>query len=198
MNKYFQMAFICDKFTDNLHKDINPEKIWSHLETMYNLEALDESESIPFPNGEREFILPDAEFGGLLHKKEEEKGKLQTPKGGRETPKLGKELKKDEKVTMKNQKVHRDSKEEKDNNKTPISASKKDVKKDLETKKTPGKGRNTNPTSKDEKTPKSKSDDTPKLAKRPTRGSLKPNDDSGSSGKSSPITVTPTTKRRRI
>ncbi|KAJ8960082.1 hypothetical protein NQ317_007383 [Molorchus minor] len=40
LNKYFQMAFICDKFTDNVHKDVDSHKIWTHLETMYNLEAL--------------------------------------------------------------------------------------------------------------------------------------------------------------
>lgn len=187
------MAFICDKFTDNLHKDIDPEKIWAHLETMYNLEALDESESIPFPNSERDFLLPESEFGTLINKKEEEKNKSQPLKGGRETPKLVKEMKKDEKMPAKALKEHRDSKEGKDSNKTPMSLSKKEI----ETKKTPGKGRNANSSLKEEKTPKMK-DDTPKPSKRPTRGSLKPNDDSGSSGKSSPITVTPTPKRRRI
>lgn len=186
------MAFICDKFTDNLHKDIDPEKIWAHLETMYNLEALDESESIPFPNSEKEFILPESEFGSLINKKEEEKHKLQPSKGGHETPKLVKELK-EEKTPVKALKEHRDSKEGKDNNKTPLSA----VKKDMEPKKTPVKGRSSNVNLKEEKTPKNKSEDTPK-PKRPTRGSLKPNDDSGSSGKSSPVTVTPTPKRRRI
>lgn len=194
VNKYFQMAFICDKFTDNLHKDIDPEKIWTHLETMYNLEALDESESIPFPNSEREFLLPESEFGSLINKKEEEKHKLQPTKGGRETPKLIKELKKEEKTPVKALKEHRDSKEGKEINKTTISTAKKEV----ETKKTPGKGRMSNANVKEEKTPKNKSDDTPKPAKRPTRGSLKPNDDSGSSGKSSPVNVTPTPKRRRI
>lgn len=190
------MAFICDKFTDNLHKDIDPEKIWTHLETMYNLEALDESESIPFPNSEKEFILPESEFGNLINKKEEEKSKLLVPKGGRETPKLVKEIKKEEKTPMKTLKEHRDSKEGKDN-KTPLSV-KKEIKKESDIKKTPGKSRNINTSIKEEKMPKIKNEDTPKLTKRPTRGSFKPNDDSGSSGKSSPINVTPMPKRRRI
>lgn len=199
VNKYFQMAFICDKFTDNLHKDIDPEKIWAHLETMYNLEVLDESESIPFPNGEKEFILPESEFGSLINKKEEEKSKLQTGKGGRETPKLLKEIKKEEKTQVKTLKEHRDSKEGKDNNKTQMLALKKEIKKEMDIiKKTPGKGRIVNSFPKEEKIIKIKSDETPKTSKRPTRGSLKPNDDSGSSGKSSPITVTATPKRRRI
>lgn len=192
------MAFICDKFTDNMHKDIDSHKIWTHLETMYNLEALDESESIPFPNGEREFNLPEADFGNLIDKKEEEKGKIATQKIGLETPKTLKDIKREDKTSVRNQKERRDSKEGKDNNKTP-STSKKEIKKEIEKNKTP-KSRNSIITvTKDEKSPKIKLEETPKLAKRPTRGSLKSNDDSGSSGKSSPITVTPSNpKRRRI
>lgn len=193
------MAFICDKFTENLHKDIDPEKIWAHLETMYNLEVLDESESIPFPNSEREFNLPESDFGNLINKKEEEKSKIQAQKGDKETPKLVKESKKEEKTPVRNQKERRDSKEGKDNNKTPVVA-KKEIKKEPEKNKVPTKGRSTNATPKDDnKVTKNKNEDTPKPTKRPTRGSLKPNDDSGSSGKSSPVTVTPSnTKRRRI
>lgn len=45
---------------------------------------------------------------------------------------------------------------------------------------------------------KSKNEETPRANKRPTRGSLKP-DDSGSNGKASPVTVTPSgVKRRRL
>lgn len=199
VNKYFQMAFICDKFTESLHKDIDPGKIWAHLETMYNLEVLDESESIPFPNNEREFNLPESDFGSLISKKEEEKSKAQSQKGDKETPKLTKDSKKEEKTPIRNQKERRDSKEGKDNNKIP-TVTKKEVKKEPEKNKVQAKGRNSNVTPKDDnKTSKNKNEDTPKPTKRPTRGSLKPNDDSGSSGKSSPITVTPSnTKRRRI
>lgn len=194
VNKYFQMALICDKFADNLHKDVDPQKIWAHLETMYNLEALDENESIPFPNNEREFSLPESEFGLLLSKKEEEE-----KKSGYETPKLSKDVKKEDKSPIKTPKDNtprRDSKEGKDNNKTSNN-SKKEIKKEPEKGgKQPTKSRISN-TPKEEKV-KAKTEDTPKVTKR-TRGSLKPNDDSGSSGKSSPITVTPSSgKRRRI
>ncbi|CAG9859054.1 unnamed protein product [Phyllotreta striolata] len=192
VNKYFQMAFICDKFMDNVHKDVDSERIWTHLETMYNLEALDECESIPFPNNEMEFKLPESEFGNLIVKKDEEK--KQQAKGSADTPKIVKETKKDEKTPIKNNKERRDSKEGKDN--TKGSAAKKEIKKESE-KKPVGKGRNS---ISNDKGGKNKFEETPKPAKRPTRGSLKSNnDDSGSSGKSSPITVTPVTgKRRRI
>jgi len=194
VNKYFQMALICDKFADNMNKDVDPQKIWAHLETMYNLEALDENESIPFPNSEREFTLPESEFGDLLSKKEEEEKKNIT-----EPPKPAtKEVKKEDKSPAKPVKEstpRRDSKEGKDNKTT--ANNKKEVKKEPEKGgKQPTKNRNS-VTPKEEKA-KPKSEETPKVTKR-TRGSLKPNDDSGSSGKSSPITVTPTSgKRRRI
>lgn len=194
VNKYFQMALICDKFADSLHKDVDPQKIWAHLETMYNLEALDENESIPFPNSEREFALPESEFGILLNKKEEEEKKS----GIVDTSKLSKEIKKDDKSPVKNSKEstpRRDSKEGKEMSKTTPSNNKKEVKKEPEKGgKQPAKNRNPN-TPKEEKA-KSKGEETPKVTKR-TRGSLKPNDDSGSSGKSSPITVTPTNQKRR-
>lgn len=51
---------------------------------------------------------------------------------------------------------------------------------------------------KDESKPKPKNEETPRTNKRPTRGSLKP-DDNGSNGKASPVTVTPgNLKRRRL
>ncbi|XP_030750321.1 MRG/MORF4L-binding protein [Sitophilus oryzae] len=189
VNKYFQMALICDKFSESLNKDIDPQKIWAHLETMYNLEALDENESIPFPNNEREFCLPESEFGMLLIKKEEDDEKTSM-----EMPKLARDTKKDEKTLTKNTKdttLRRDSKEGKDNNKM-LSNNKKDIKKEAEKSGKPS-SKNRNSTNvKDD----NKGRDTPKPTKR-TRGSLKPNDDSGSSGKSSPITVTPSSAKRR-
>ncbi|RZC33692.1 Eaf7 domain containing protein [Asbolus verrucosus] len=192
VNKYFQMAFICDKFTENCQKEINSDRVWQHLETMYNLEALDESESIPFPNNERDFALPESDFGTLLLRKDDDKKILQK---GRETPKTVKEPKKEEKPPIRNTKEvqRRDSKDSKE--KTPGTA-KKEIKKEPE--KNKNKGKNNSGAPKEETKPPKTKDDTPKPAKRPTRGSLKP-DDSSSSGKSSPITVTPSSaKRRRI
>ncbi|GJQ80159.1 MrgBP [Trypoxylus dichotomus] len=196
INKYFQMAFICDKFIDNINKEVHSEKIWEHLETMYNLEALDESESLPFPNDEKEFYLPESEYGMLKAKKEEKNDEKKLQKG-RETPKNMKEIKKEEKIPNRivKEEQRRDSKEGKD---TKPAGIKKEIKKDSDKNK-PIKGRSSIQTPKEEnKILKHKSDDTPRTAKRPTRGSLKP-EDSNSSGKSSPLTVTPTgTKRRRI
>lgn len=112
------MAFICDKLSDNLNKEISSRNVWKHLETMYNLEALDESESLPFPNTEKDFALPDPEFSALKLKKDEKPEEKKPPTKGRETPKV-KEPKKEEKAprgnTNGNKEVQRrDSKDSKE------------------------------------------------------------------------------------
>lgn len=174
------MAFIWDKFTESLNKNIQSEKIWEHLETMYNLEALDESESLPFPNDEKEFYLPEAEFGTLKSRKEEKSDEKKQPQKGRETPKNVKEIKKEEKAAP-----IKTIKEEKDRS-TPTP--RKEVLKKEPEKAKIVKGRNSTGLGKD--------DSNKPAARRPTRNNQKA-DDSGSSGKGSPVTVTPTAPKRR-
>lgn len=191
------MAFIWDKLTASLNKDIESEKIWEHLETMYNFEALDESESLPFPNDEKEFYLPDSEFGLLKSKKEEKIEERKSTHKGRETPKNVKEPKKEEKTPNRNAKEmqRRDSKDGKETKTPPVV--KKEIKKEPEKAKII-KSRNSSSSSKEDSksnrsTPKEEGS---RSAKRPTRGNQKA-DDSGSSGKASPITVTPSSSKRR-
>uniref|UniRef100_A0A131XE24 Putative chromatin modification-related protein eaf7 n=1 Tax=Hyalomma excavatum TaxID=257692 RepID=A0A131XE24_9ACAR len=71
VNRYFQMACIHEKFSASLNKDISSQTIWDHLDTMYDMAALHESEILPFPNPENEFALPDNDFGDLLSKRKE-------------------------------------------------------------------------------------------------------------------------------
>ncbi|XP_055706664.1 MRG/MORF4L-binding protein isoform X2 [Phlebotomus papatasi] len=82
INKYFFMACIADRLSKALNREVSTEAIWSHLKTMYNLDALDELEPLPFPNEQKEFSLPD-EFSTLISKKrqdiEEATKKLETP-----------------------------------------------------------------------------------------------------------------------
>lgn len=192
------MLMIYDKFTELSEKELQSELIWTHLETMYNLEALDESESLPFPNNESDFELPDADFASLKENKIEEKKNIQK---GRETPKMMKEVvKRDDKTPNRNTKEvqRRDSKDSK--NSTPTN--KKEVKKEPEKLQAkPVKGRTSSTSSsKDEPTkpPKNKNEESGRPGKRPTRGSIKP--DEPNSGKASPVTVTQSSavKRRRI
>ncbi|KAL3172229.1 hypothetical protein MRX96_013209 [Rhipicephalus microplus] len=66
VNRYFHMACILEKFSASLNKDISSQTIWEHLDTMYDMAALHESEIIPFPNYDNEFVLPDNDFGDLM------------------------------------------------------------------------------------------------------------------------------------
>lgn len=194
------MAFIWDKFNEKLTETVQSDKIWKHLETMYNLEALDESESLPFPNDECEFCLPESEYGALKVKKEEKNEEIKNTQKGRETPKIVKEPKKEEKQINKNTKEtpRRDSKDSKDGKSTPIA--KKELKKEPEREKSKSvKSRSSVSAVKDEtksnhRTPQK--EETPRSEKRLTRGSQKI-DDSGSNGKASPVTVTPNSNKRR-
>ncbi|XP_020895749.1 MRG/MORF4L-binding protein [Exaiptasia diaphana] len=63
INRHFHMACIHDKFsTSTGKKNISSKQIWDHLHELYNMQALDELESLPFPNEEAEFSLPDEIF----------------------------------------------------------------------------------------------------------------------------------------
>lgn len=156
VNKYFQMALICEKLADSLNKEVSPEKIWAHLSTMYNLDVLDDNESIPFPNTEKEFSLPSSEFGDLLNKKEEEDEK----KSLNELAKLAKDLKRDDKTPSKGVAKEGTPRRDSKDTKTPAGGGKK-----LEKSRGSAKGR---ATPKEERG-RGKTDDTPKPTKR-TRG----------------------------
>ncbi|XP_075032838.1 MRG/MORF4L-binding protein [Mixophyes fleayi] len=59
VNRHFHMICIRDKFSQNIGRQISSKVIWEHLRTMYDMQALHESEILPFPNSEKNFILPD-------------------------------------------------------------------------------------------------------------------------------------------
>ncbi|KAM3841450.1 MRG/MORF4L-binding protein isoform 2-T3 [Vipera latastei] len=62
VNRHFHMICIRDKFSQNIGRQISSKVIWDHLSTMYDMQALHESEILPFPNSEKNFILPDEIF----------------------------------------------------------------------------------------------------------------------------------------
>ncbi|XP_039214129.1 MRG/MORF4L-binding protein isoform X2 [Crotalus tigris] len=62
VNRHFHMICIRDKFSQNIGRQISSKIIWDHLSTMYDMQALHESEILPFPNSEKNFILPDEIF----------------------------------------------------------------------------------------------------------------------------------------
>lgn len=82
INKHFYMVCICERLSTALKRDISPDTVWAHLKKLYNLEALDKVVSLPFPQEQRDFVLPEADFGLLMAKKliEVEEKKLAEPK----------------------------------------------------------------------------------------------------------------------
>ncbi|XP_051887339.1 MRG/MORF4L-binding protein isoform X2 [Pristis pectinata] len=59
VNRHFHMICIRDKFSQNIGRQISSKIVWEHLNVMYDMQALHESEILPFPNGERNFVLPE-------------------------------------------------------------------------------------------------------------------------------------------
>lgn len=59
VNRHFHMICIRDKFSQNIGRQVSSAVIWDHLGTMYDMQALHESEILPFPNSEKSFSLPD-------------------------------------------------------------------------------------------------------------------------------------------
>ncbi|XP_062871519.1 MRG/MORF4L-binding protein [Trichomycterus rosablanca] len=59
VNRHFHMICIRDKFSQNIGRQVSSKVIWDHLGTMYDMQALHESEILPFPNSEKSFILPE-------------------------------------------------------------------------------------------------------------------------------------------
>ncbi|XP_047540085.1 MRG/MORF4L-binding protein [Vanessa atalanta] len=69
INKHFQMACIWEKLSNSITKEISTHDIWRHLDTLYDMTMLDETEPIPFPNHEVPFSLPENEFGAMMKQK---------------------------------------------------------------------------------------------------------------------------------
>ncbi|XP_006639576.1 MRG/MORF4L-binding protein isoform X1 [Lepisosteus oculatus] len=59
VNRHFHMICIRDKFSQNIGRQVSSKVIWDHLGTMYDMQALHESEILPFPNSEKSFVLPE-------------------------------------------------------------------------------------------------------------------------------------------
>ncbi|XP_077316441.1 MRG/MORF4L-binding protein isoform X2 [Lithobates pipiens] len=87
------MICIRDKFSQNIGRQISSKVIWDHLRTMYDMQALvsasshatplsqsrkHESEILPFPNSEKNFILPEEII------QEVKEGKVTTEDDGKE------------------------------------------------------------------------------------------------------------------
>jgi MRG-binding protein len=79
INKHFNMICIQNRFSQAVGFTVSAKQIWDYLLKLYDIDALDEVESIPFSTDLKEFSLPDGikEFstkdqgppGALSHRK---------------------------------------------------------------------------------------------------------------------------------
>lgn len=69
IKKHFHMVGIWEKLTNSITKEISTQDIWKHLDTLYDMAMLEDTEPIPFPNNEVIFNLPEHEFGPLIKQK---------------------------------------------------------------------------------------------------------------------------------
>ncbi|KAI0217981.1 hypothetical protein LSAT2_030263 [Lamellibrachia satsuma] len=65
VNRHFHMMCIHEKLNSSISKKISAKQIWQRLSAMFDLQALNESEIVPFPNKELEFCLPQNDFSGI-------------------------------------------------------------------------------------------------------------------------------------
>ncbi|CAG5114598.1 unnamed protein product [Candidula unifasciata] len=67
VNKHFQMISIHDRLSSACKK-ITSDDVWNHLSTLYDLQALNESEIVPFPNKNGCFDLLESDVSDLCEK----------------------------------------------------------------------------------------------------------------------------------
>ncbi|KAH9496833.1 hypothetical protein Btru_010398 [Bulinus truncatus] len=67
VNRHFQMLAIHERL-NSACKKITSEDVWKHLSTLYDLQALHESEILPFPNKAYDFDFQDSELQDLTEK----------------------------------------------------------------------------------------------------------------------------------
>ena len=111
------MALICEKFEALVGRPVSPEILWKQFNSMYDMAALDKKESIPFPNDEEDFNLPEDEFGDLMTEKVEKAkpepvSEPSPVKDGRSTPKVSKDNKQTKETVNRKEKEKEKEKEE--------------------------------------------------------------------------------------
>lgn len=106
------MVCIWEKFRAAIHKDVSLKMIWDHLESMYDLMALDDMEDLPFPSQEIDFSLPEQEFLNNLKPRKRDEPEIKLKEQREKYKEIKKE--KDAKEPMKKDVILRDLKGSKD------------------------------------------------------------------------------------
>ena len=58
INRFFQMIFVQEEFNRLTGQEVTSEVIWKYLDTLYDMDALNENEDLPFNNEQSDFVLP--------------------------------------------------------------------------------------------------------------------------------------------
>lgn len=66
VNKHFAIIKLVDEFNSSINKQYSISEVWNFLSTMYNIDALDDFESVPFPNEVVDFSLPESDFPDVI------------------------------------------------------------------------------------------------------------------------------------
>lgn len=73
IHKHVHMACICKRLSSALKREVQPETVWAHLHTSFNLDLLEKSEPTEKSLKEQiEFSIPESEFSSLISKKLQE------------------------------------------------------------------------------------------------------------------------------
>lgn len=66
VNKHFAMINIVEQLKSLLDRPVAISEVWDYIGKLYNITALDEFETPPFPNDVKDFSLPEQEFPETL------------------------------------------------------------------------------------------------------------------------------------
>ncbi|XP_015786174.1 MRG/MORF4L-binding protein [Tetranychus urticae] len=58
INRFFQMIFVQEEFNRLTGQEVTSEVIWKYLDTIYDMDVLNENEDLPFSNKQSDFVLP--------------------------------------------------------------------------------------------------------------------------------------------
>lgn len=62
VNKHFAIIKVVDQLNTSMGKHYTIAEVWDYLSNIYNIDALDDFETVPFPNEVVDFSLPESEF----------------------------------------------------------------------------------------------------------------------------------------
>ncbi|XP_067929300.1 MRG/MORF4L-binding protein-like [Watersipora subatra] len=79
MHKHFAIIGIVEELKDTLNRAITISQVWEYIQQLYNISALDEFETTPFPNEVTDFCLPENDYPETMSDAESEADQRTAP-----------------------------------------------------------------------------------------------------------------------